>query len=92
MAIPDWLHELHGAGRGQHPAPGRPSVPRCPRHSVFPTAAGDDADGRDKMRQRRAPEVGGFFPGRPGSFSERTIQDRCPAYTVATATKGTSGC
>ena len=38
------------------------------------------------------PEVGGFYPGIPGFFSERTLQDRYPAYTVATATKGTLGC
>ena len=38
------------------------------------------------------PRSGGFFPGGPGSFSERTLQDRYPAYTVATATKGTSDC
>ena len=87
MAILDWL--LDGANtppQGARASLGRPGLPfsRRPR--------GDDADSRDKTRQRRAPEVGGFFPGDQGSFSERTIQDRYPAYTVATATKGTSGC
>ena len=47
---------------------------------------------RERTAKARPPGSGGFFPGDRGSFSERDTRDRYPAYTVATATKGTSDC
>ena len=78
-------------GKVEHPR----DAGRTPGASVFRFP-----DGREETTRTAAarcgkgapPRSGGFFPGDRGSFSERTVQDRYPAYTVATATKGTSGC
>ena len=73
-----------------------PKVPeRPPGASVFRFPDGREETTRAAATRRgkgAPPGSGGFSPGRPGSLSERDTQDRYPAYTVATATKGTSGC
>ena len=74
----------------------RPKAPERPSGaSVFRFPDGREETTRmavTRCGKGAPPRPGGFLPGDRGSFSERDIQDRYPAYTVAMAAKGTSDC